>query len=111
MTKDQFGSRLAERLASFTHHDLQVEQRSETKPDTQPLKDRLANLLSTLPDDVKSEGLSLEYIRSRLSGVTPGRSARADAVARAMRQLGWVRRRYWRENREGFYSRWFPPIR
>jgi hypothetical protein len=110
MKNDDFTTRLIDRLLSYEPPEPEP-QEPAPPPVTTPLKERVAKLLACIPDELKTEGLPLEYIRSRLAGVTRGKNARADAVGRAMRQLGWTRKRYWRQSREGFHSRWFPPAK
>jgi len=106
MNDHDFANSLVERLTSFTPTSCMSKQQ-EPLPNTTPMKERVAKLVNDLPEEIKKEGLSLEYLRSRLSGVTKGKHARADAVGTALRQLGWQRKRYWKQNCEGFQSRWF----
>lgn len=71
-----------------------------------PLKDRLADLLSTIPDEVKSTGLSLSALQVQLRGRTASK-AHCGEVATALRQLGYRRVRVWKQtDTEGFNAVW-----
>jgi hypothetical protein len=73
-----------------------------------PVEDRLSRLLSTIRCEVQSDGLSLPALQSALRGRWRG-SAHPGEVGRAMRKLGFVRRRNWRGDDRGFCALWFPP--
>lgn len=74
-----------------------------------PLTIRLTRLLETIPDVVKTEGMSLEHLRQRLTGRTQP-TARAGDVGTALRQLGWRPRRNWKtRSTTGVPALWFPP--
>lgn len=71
-----------------------------------PLKDRLADLLSTIPDEVKTTGLSLSALQVQLRGRTASK-AHCGEVAAALRQLGYRRVRVWKQTTtEGFPAVW-----
>ncbi len=71
-----------------------------------PLKDRLADVLSTIPDEVKTTGLSLSALQVQLRGRTASK-AHCGEVATALRQLGYRRVRVWKQtDTEGFPSVW-----
>lgn len=71
-----------------------------------PLEDRLARLLSTIPDRVRAEGLSLPILQTALRGRWRG-NAHPGELGRAMRKLGFERRRNWRGG-DGFRALWYP---
>ena len=73
-----------------------------------PLSDRLADLLATIPAEVKREGLSLAALAGLLRGRRGG-AAQTGAVGAALRRAGWVRKRGWSDSEDGFRSRWLPP--
>ena len=73
-----------------------------------PLDDRLKRQLSTVPLEVQLEGLSLASLQVMLRGRWRG-AAQAGQVGRALRRLGWVRRRSWQRGAEGFSAIWYPP--
>lgn len=71
-----------------------------------PLKDRLADLLNTIPDDVKANGISLSQLQVQLRGRKASK-AHCGEVATALRQLGYRRVRLWRQtDTEGFNAVW-----
>ena len=71
-----------------------------------PLKDRLADLLSTIPDEVKTTGLSLSALQVQLRGRTAS-NAHCGEVATALRQLRFRRVRVWKQTTaEGFPAVW-----
>jgi hypothetical protein len=71
-----------------------------------PLHERLADLLSTIPEDVKSNGLSLSQIQVQLRGRKASK-AHCGEVASALRQLGYRRVRVWKQtDSEGFNAVW-----
>ena len=72
-----------------------------------PVEDRLSRLLAAIPREVQSGGLSLPALRSALRGRWRG-SAHPGDVGRAMRKLGFVRRRDWRGGEHEFRALWFP---
>lgn len=71
-----------------------------------PLKDRLADLLTTIPDEVKATGLSLSDLQVQLRGRKASK-AHCGEVATALRQLGLRRVRVWKQTEaEGFNAVW-----
>jgi hypothetical protein len=76
--------------------------------DAAPLLERLKVLTAAIPPDAAQAGIAIEWFRVRLRG-RRGRGARAGEVADCLRQLGWTRRRSWRDQEDGFRARWFPP--
>ena len=71
-----------------------------------PLKDRLADLLSTIPQEVKTTGLSLSALQVQLRGRTASK-AHCGEVATALRQLGYRRVRVWKQtDTDGFNAVW-----
>ena len=71
-----------------------------------PLKDRLADLLSSVPDDVKANGVSLSQLQVQLRGRTASK-AHCGEVATALRQLGYRRVRVWKQtDTDGFNAIW-----
>jgi hypothetical protein len=70
-----------------------------------PLEDRLAKLLSEIPDSVKSEGLSLPEIQKMLKGRWRG-NAHPGELGRALRKHGYFRYRCWKQSNEGFKTVW-----
>lgn len=71
-----------------------------------PLKDRLEDLLSTIPDDVKATGVSLSALQVQLRGRKASK-AHCGEVATALRQLGFRRIRLWKQtNDTGFNAIW-----
>lgn len=71
-----------------------------------PLRDRLADLLSTIPADVKAKGVSLSQLQVQLRGRKASK-AHCGEVATALRQLGYRRVRVWKQtDTDGFNAVW-----
>ncbi len=71
-----------------------------------PLEDRLAKLLSNIPPEVKSQGLSLPAIRNMLAGRWRGKCHPGE-LGIALRKLGYERRRNWTDGTKSFSALWF----
>lgn len=71
-----------------------------------PLRDRLADLLQTIPDEVKANGVSLSTLQVQLKGRKASK-AHCGEVAEALRSLGYRRIRLWKQSdAEGFPAVW-----
>jgi hypothetical protein len=73
-----------------------------------PLEERLAKLLSTIPVEIKREGLSLPAIQTMLAGKWRGKCHPGE-LGQALRKLGYVRSRHWSETSGGFTALWYAP--
>jgi hypothetical protein len=71
-----------------------------------PLEDRLSRLLSTIPPEVQSEGVSLTILKTALRGRWRGNCHPGD-LGTALRKLGFRRQRRWRDG-AGFQALWYP---
>jgi hypothetical protein len=69
-----------------------------------PLEDRLERLLTTIPVELQREGLSLSTLQASLRGRWRG-NAHPGEIGRALRRLGFERRRDWR-GADGFRAIW-----
>jgi hypothetical protein len=76
-----------------------------------PLDDRLAKLLASIPVTVQREGLSLLSLHRQLRARGRGHMfCHVGELGFALRRLGYVRRRQWRNNGSaGFPALWYPP--
>lgn len=84
-----------------------AEEPAPTADTLSPLPVRLKKVLAQIPPELAQEGVSLEFIRERLSGRQKGRKAQAGEVATALRALGWTRTRCWRKgDPSGFRALW-----
>lgn len=72
-----------------------------------PLDVRLSRLLASIPEDIQSEGLSLEHLRDRLRGRSGGK-AHSGELGTALRRLKFTRKRQWAAG-TGFKALWYPP--
>ena len=72
-----------------------------------PLEDRLAKLLTTIPLEIKTQGLSLPAIRTMLAGKWRGKCHPGE-LGIALRRLGYERRRNWSNGTQSFSALWFP---
>ena len=71
------------------------------------LDDRLKHLLGTIPPDVQDEGLSIVELQVMLRPRGSERScATAGQLGDALRRLGFVRERRWRDGRTSFRALW-----
>ena len=71
-----------------------------------PLRDRLADLLSSIPDDVKANGVALSSLQVQLRGRTAPKVHPGD-LGTALRSLGYRRIRLWRQtDSAGFNAVW-----
>jgi hypothetical protein len=71
------------------------------------LDDRLKHLLSTIPPEVQDEGLSIVAVQVMLRPRGSERSCcTAGQLADALRRLGFVRERRWRDGRSSFRALW-----
>lgn len=70
-----------------------------------PLEDRLARLLSTMPEEMTTEGLALNDLRRLLSGKWRG-NCHPGELGAALRKLGYVRKRNWSKSDEVFKASW-----
>ena len=74
-----------------------------------PLDVRLRRMLATIPVKVQREGLSLPTLVTSLKGRRGG-ICHTGELGRALRQLGWTRKRCWRGGEAGGFSAlWHPP--
>jgi hypothetical protein len=71
-----------------------------------PLEVRLAKLLSTIPEEIASQGLALNDLRRLLSGKWRG-NCHPGELGAALRKLGYVRIRNWSALEDGFSAKWF----
>jgi hypothetical protein len=71
-----------------------------------PLEDRLARLLSTMPEEITAKGLALNDLRRLLSGKWRG-NCHPGELGAALRKLGYVRKRNWASLEVGFSAKWF----
>lgn len=71
-----------------------------------PLEDRLARLLSTIPDEITEQGLALDDIRRLLLGKWRG-NCHPGELGAAFRKLGYQRRRNWSDATQSFNALWF----
>lgn len=91
---------------STTRQAAAVERAKSWRDQMRPLKDRLADLLITIPDGVKATGLSLSDLQVQLRGRTASK-AHCGEVATALRSLGYRRARVWKQTAgSGFNAKW-----
>ena len=71
------------------------------------LDDRLKHLLGTIPPEIQDQGLSIVSVQVMLR--TPGSErscCTAGQLGDALRRLGFVRERRWRDGRSSFRALW-----
>jgi len=74
-----------------------------------PLEDRLAKLLATIPNEIKSQGLSLSALRTMLAGKWRGKCHPGE-LGIALRRLGYERRRNWSDASQSFCALWHKSV-
>ena len=71
------------------------------------LDDRLKQLLGTIPPEIQDEGLSIVAVQVMLRPRGSEHSCcNAGQLADALRRLGFVRERRWRDGRSSFRALW-----
>lgn len=101
-------STLNDYIASLLQVTQHPQPEPAPEPDTntlRPLLDRVRDLLATIPDSVKAEGLVLRELQARLRG-RQGRSCSHVELGDCLRTLGYQRRRGWDKKSAGFRARW-----
>ena len=84
----------------------QAQAAAERDPRTS-LDDRLKHLLGTIPPDVQDEGLSIVAVQVMLRPRGSEHSCcTAGQLGDALRRLGFVRERRWRDGRSSFRALW-----
>lgn len=73
-----------------------------------PLDDRLRRILDNIPNSIKAEGVRLPPLVHQLAGRTRQHPSQGD-VGKALRRLGWRRRRDWSNGDEGYPAVCYPP--
>jgi hypothetical protein len=82
-------------------HAQSVQAANEARDRLTPVEDRLSRLLATIPTAIKAEGLSLPTLQASLRGRWRGH-AHPGEIGRALRRLGFERRRDWRDGARGY---------
>lgn len=83
-----------------------AEQAARIAENKRPLVERIAEILAKMPPEQIAAGIRLEDVAAQITGKHVGRG-QPGAVGEALRQLGYVRVREWRNSEQGFRSRWF----
>lgn len=86
--------------------EQQADETTKWRERLTPLEDRLAKLLTTIPPEIKNQGLSLPAIRNMLAGKWRGKCHPGELGA-ALRKLGYERRRNWSDGSQSFCALWF----
>jgi hypothetical protein len=74
-----------------------------------PLDVRLNRLLDTIPLEVQSDGMSLMSSQAQLKARGRGHSGHhVGELGDALRRAGYVRRRRWLSDAQGFRALWYP---
>jgi hypothetical protein len=92
--------------SEFVSTELHKNEIESWKERLTPLDARLDKLLSTIPDEIKDEGLSLTNLRTMLSGKWRGKCHPGE-LGNALRKLGYQRKRNWSKGTQSFNSLWF----
>jgi hypothetical protein len=87
-----------------SHEDMDAAKTAASRDRLTPLEDRLTRLLSTIPENIQQEGLSLPAVQAGLKGRWRG-NCHPGELGAALRKLGFVRRRDW-QGTSGFRAVW-----
>jgi hypothetical protein len=71
---------------------------------------RIAKFITTVPESVQRDGLPMALFIANLKGKYKGQ-ANAPDVGKALRSMGWIRTRQWRNESDGFSALWLPPVK
>ena len=82
-----------------------AEQAARIAENKRPLVERVAEILAKIPPEQIAAGIRLEDVAAQITGKHVGRG-QPGAVGEALRQLGYVRVREWRNSEQGFRSTW-----
>lgn len=82
-----------------------AEQAARIAENKRPLVERIAEILAKMPPEQIAAGIRLEDVAAQITGKHVGRG-QPGAVGEALRQLGYVRVREWRNSEQGFRSTW-----
>ena len=108
MAHDDYLKKWALALVSKANQSAHESSSSSVDESHTALIDRVRRVLNSLPEEIKANGVQLEYMRERLRGAK-GRKAHAGSVGDCLRALGWRRVREWKKGHAGFRARWYPP--
>jgi hypothetical protein len=72
-----------------------------------PLTERIKRLVASLPEPERNIPKSMEYFQTRLRG-RKGKAAHVGEIADALRKLGYLRKRAWSKDANGFRAYWYP---
>ena len=94
-------------LAEHRAQDAAVKQAAAERDRRTSLDDRLKHLLGTIPPEVQDEGLSIVAVQVMLRPRGSEHSCcTAGQLGGALRRLGFVRERRWRDGRSSFRALW-----
>ena len=82
-----------------------AEQAARIAENKRPLVERVAEILAKMPPEQIAAGIRLEDVAAQITGKHVGHG-QPGAVGEALRQLGYVRVREWRNSEQGFRSTW-----
>lgn len=82
-----------------------AEQAARIAENKRPFVERVAEILAKMPPEQIAAGIRLEDVAAQITGKHVGRG-QPGAVGEALRQLGYVRVREWRNSEQGFRSTW-----
>ncbi len=111
---------ITDMLASLSHdtqfaNDYALEQQRQADEKARrwrerlsPLDARLKKILDEIPDHIQAEGIRLPPLVHQLAGRTRQHPSAGD-VGKALRRLGFRRKRDWSNGDDGFPALWFPP--
>jgi hypothetical protein len=97
-------------LAQLSHTERAAQREADktARRHMEPLEQRLARLLKSIPEEAKANGLPMTTIVSGLRGKWRGNASPGE-VGAALHKLGWRRIRAWRGDGVGFRATWHPP--
>jgi hypothetical protein len=92
--------------AKQAERDQHAEQSSNER--FTPLTDRLQKMIDKIPLAIQRDGVPMALFVENLRGKFRGQAS-APALGKALRSMGWIRTRQWRNESDGFSALWLPP--
>ena len=83
-----------------------AERAARIAENKRPFVERVAEILAKMPPEQIAAGIRLEDVAAQITGKHVGRG-QPGAVGEALRQLGYIRVREWRNSEQGFRALWF----
>ena len=74
-----------------------------------PIRERVRRIIRDMPPTERHQPQHISYFVTQLAPRWNGDRASPRDVARGLRENGWLRKRDWKGERDGFTTFWIPP--